>query len=283
MIDDEDQATEEDEIVEDAAEQVEQGIKEKATALGWKSEADWKGDPPAGGFVDAETFMERSHVIRQARDGLRGEIDVLKAELTGLQSQQKVQADWQEKIRADEYERALETVRAEQATAFEADDEAAYKAARQKENEMKPPETAPVPESAPSQGSMAFVAWRGDNPWYDTDSEMRHAADFFADKVKQSQSDLTEAEFYSQVTDRMKQVMPDKFESSPAPNPPRSPEGGNSGGNRRGGSGNGKSWRDVPSEDRRAAENAGFFGDGCLYANDAKGQAQYAESYFREV
>ena len=63
-------------------------IEVKARAMGWKPEAEWKGDPPPRGFVDAETFVEAGEkalpVVSADRNRLQEEVDTLKAETAAL-------------------------------------------------------------------------------------------------------------------------------------------------------------------------------------------------------
>ncbi len=242
----------------------------EARAAGWKPEGEWKGDPPPGGFVDADKYLERSHIVKTANEGLKGDLTALQARYDKLDSRQKAQDDWREKLDKQAHDRAVETVRGEQRAAAEDGDLEAYDKAKAKEADIKPPEKPETPKEEAPGITPAFKAWKAENAWYDDNQEMTEYADWQSNRIAQKNPNMPEAEFYKMVTDKVKAQFPEKSK-------PRSPEGGG----QRPRSTNGKSWRDIPSDERKEIADAGFFDDG-LYENTDKGRAEYAKDYFAQ-
>lgn len=256
-------------------------LETQARELGWKSEEEWVGDPPPGGFMTAERFIERAEERQQTIDAatsaVQSRYDDLQAKYDKLEKRSQMQDDWLAKVRQEEYDRALEAIRAEQSEAIEAGDGEAYEAARKKEDSLQKPEPAPDPEPAP-QGSQAFENWVSENKWYNDDAAMGGYADRIAPQIRADLNikgqQVPEAEFYRMVTDRVKEQFADKFESRPRV--PPSPERG-----QRQRSGNGKGWSDIPSAERKEIEDV-FFGPGRMYEKTAKDRAAYAATYWAQ-
>lgn len=72
--------------------------------------------------------------------------------------------------------------------------------------------TAPVQQPDPK-----YLAWRQKNPWFGEDEEMTSLAFGLHNKLAKSGMPVGSDEYYSTIDKRMRQVFPDKFESSEPP------------------------------------------------------------------
>lgn len=241
--------------------------EDRARELGWKSEDEWKGAPPAGGHVSAEQFLERAHTAKLANDGLRGQISTLEAKLDALHADSQAAMARVATAAQKKYERDLAAIKAEKIAAKAEDDIEAYAAADAKEAALEAPVVEEKPVDAPSP---EFAAWKADNDWYAKDGDLKDYADFISSRT--SSNGLTERQYFDAVAAKVKEHFPDKFR---APRRPPGPEGGGSPG------GKGKGWADVPAEDRRLFEGSPLLGT--VYTNDAKGKAEFAKDFFEET
>lgn len=72
--------------------------------------------------------------------------------------------------------------------------------------------TAPVQQPDPK-----YTAWRQKNPWFGEDEEMTSLAFGLHNKLAKSGMPVGSDEYYSTIDKRMRQIFPDKFESSEPP------------------------------------------------------------------
>jgi hypothetical protein len=88
------------------------------------------------------------------------------------------------------------------------------------ENEVMeaPQQVQSNPEENPE-----FLEWIADNPWYNSDRELRVDADAFGISYRQNNPDASPQEVFDYVSKKIKQANPDKFEAPRSAPQTRSP------------------------------------------------------------
>jgi hypothetical protein len=143
-------------------------IEQKASAEGWVPKDKWEGDPAE--WRDAQSFVDRGQLFKKIEDQNRTIKDFKRA-LAELQTHHA-------KVREVEYQRALDTLKAQKKQALEDGDAdgvvniddkiAAVRDAQKQIQNVPQPSTEPAPQ---------FVEWADRNKWYNTDEDARAYAD----------------------------------------------------------------------------------------------------------
>lgn len=211
------------------------GIEALARKMGWKSEEDWKGDPPEGGLMAPEDYLTHrfSQNDRVARE-LRRENAEFKRALEGFN-------DLQERA----YQRALKDIEARQAKAVEEGDSDAYNATIQQRQALEEDRKAAQPQQTEHPD---FRAWAADNEWYNDDLEKTLYADQIAPVLMRKHGLEAGRALYDKVTEAVKAKFPDqntqrRRQASPVEGGGRKPNGGG-----------GHTWSDLPAEDKAIGE-----------------------------
>lgn len=198
-------------------------IEVKARAMGWKPEAEWKGDPPPRGFVDAETFVEagekalpvvsaEKNRLQQSNRDLEDEVDALKAETAALrQGNERFKVFTEKALSRERKEKQdaigeLETVRAKAIS--ESDGETAVAAEKQIRGIEKEIDAIPDEQEA---RNPEIDAWMADNKWYRDDPETQAVADGLSMALRDERPDLIGTPHLDELTKRVKKAMPHKF------------------------------------------------------------------------
>jgi len=116
------------------------------------------------------------------------------------------------------YERAIADIRKQKAEAVslgdgdkvvELDDQLdALKQAQQEVIQEKK-----QPEQKPTGPNKEYLTWVKSNLWFETDSELRALANIVSQEITLESPSLTDAEYLEEITKRVKESAPDKFEN----------------------------------------------------------------------
>jgi len=194
----------------------------QAREFGWKTEDEWKGDPPPDGFLSPDDYLGTSLV--QAK--------IARKEAADLRAQMKVQQDaaadttsrmermYQDAAerRREAHEREVTSLREAQRQAAETGDMERYDALAKRHAEMKPPEPA---QTAPV--SSEVTDWQARNTWFGIDPYATQYAQAVAGNVAQSGGDA--AKQMAEVDKQMRQRFPEHFPGA-KPKPQRVDGGG---------------------------------------------------------
>lgn len=267
----------------------EQTAADKASALGWVPQENFRGDPEK--WVDADTFLKRGEevmpILKANNKRLQDEIAALRGQLTPIQSAlqeaQAALATFKEYHDADskrQYERALADLKAQKADAIRNGDVDAQVEADEALNDLraKPPVTAATSKTT-QQLDPVLIQWQAENPWYLQDPEKTAYANSMASYIAATKKLTGRA-----LLDAVKSEVDTKF------NPPDTRRGnadkvdgarGSGGG---AGGGSGKGYEDLPAEARLACDRFGaqLVGENRLYKDQKAWRAKYASDYFGE-
>ena len=196
---------------------------EKATAQGWKSEEDWKGDPPKRGFQTAKEFLEidgKVNAILKERNGkLIEDVSGLRETMALLvkdSAENKRKALEKERL-AHEKEKAqiIDKLTQKRREAITDGDVEQADVLDSQIDKVK----AATPPVGPSQ---EYLGWHSDNEWYASPEEVpsnpKHAemsaeADIIAARLWDTGRYNTEKEHLEAVTQHIKRMFPEQFEN----------------------------------------------------------------------
>lgn len=223
----------------------------EAAADGWVPQDQWKGDPNK--WIAAEDFVKRGETILpivQAK--YRKTVEEVADLKRQFAEQQTVFGDFQKfqeqalskanKERQDAIAE-LETLRAKAITDGDGQTFTQTDAKLQALRAEPVPKTREAPKESPE-----VTAWKSENKWYMSDSELTGIADGLADVVARENPGLKGKAFLDKLTERVKIVVPHKFEN------PRRQEQLTSEGNRKG-SQKSKGYDDLPADAKKACDN----------------------------
>jgi len=224
----------------------ERDYEAEARADGWVSQEEWKGD--ANKWIPAEEFVKRGETIlpivqAKLRKKLE-EVDDLKRRFDERENVFKDFQTFQEQALAKakkEREEAIAALEAERKKAITEGDGEAFDKADKKLQDLRA--QPPQPKE-----STEVTAWKAENKWYETDAELTAIADGLADVVKRENPGLKGKAFLDKLTERVRSVVPHKFE-----NPRRSDVITTGGGNKKG-SGKSKGYDDLPADAKAACD-----------------------------
>lgn len=174
-------------------------IEDQAKEMGWRPQDEYDGEPTK--WVDANIFVARAPLfekIEQQNKRLK-ETDKTLQELKAFQS----------KIAETEYKRALDTLKHQRRAALEEGDVVAAEDIRDQMDELK---QKPPVETKINAVPKEFTDWVEDNPWYESDEDMRDFADSRGNKLGKN-GDLSPAQVLKRVAEDTKKAFPDKFKA----------------------------------------------------------------------
>lgn len=199
-------------------------VEARAREMGWKSKEEWEArDGEGPDWTDAPTFIERQDKRRAvANEEFKAENESLRkrmatAEAENVEIKQTIEdfKGWQTKAEERLYKKALKDLQAEQRTAVESGDTAAFDTASKEIGELvddakKPAEQKQVnPDDIP-----AYKDWHAKNGWYLDDVEATAYADSISSAVgRKGRFNTTEPAYYDAITEEVKKKFPDKFEN----------------------------------------------------------------------
>ena len=231
-------------------EQMDDGqIEEAARAQGWKPEEEWKGEPPSRGFVSAKEFLEVGSkslplATKQLHE-LESELESVKGELQKVKQTSARYVDMTNKKMAKDREHIQSLISEQQkarAKAISDADGEAVVAAEAKIAEYR------QEEAALTQPDPSIQEWASDNDWYEKDPVLKDLADGMSNRLRNERPDLEGRAHLDELSRRVKEAMPDKFEN------PKRKQAPPVGGAQRSAPSGGKTFEDLPA-DAKAAFN----------------------------
>jgi hypothetical protein len=188
-------------------------IEQRAADQGWRPKDEWEGDPEE--WRSAKEFLDRGEFFKKIEDQNRT-----------IKELRKTQADFAkhyERMRKTEYERALETLKAQKKAALQEQDVDAVVEIDDRIEQVREAarniEVPQVPDVQPELNPL-FVAWKERNGWYETNQAMRAYADRLGTQLTGSP-----AEILAEVEKQVKKEFAHKFEN-PRRNSDSQVEGG---------------------------------------------------------
>lgn len=192
-------------------------IEKEAFKIGWLPEDQFKGNPK--NWTSAEEYIRRGESLMPF---LKSEVKKLREEqkntIADMKLALKIQKDELEQVKKEGYAQAeadykakKEQLDAKEQSAFENQDEEAFKEVKKEREELKPP----VEQVEKQQDPPEFVEWNKKNTWYGTDKEMTAEANLQGAVVQNLNPDnpVPLEEMYNEVEKRMRKLYPDKFEN----------------------------------------------------------------------
>jgi hypothetical protein len=186
----------------------------------------WNKDHQGPEKVDAATYILKS---REIQDTMRDYNKDLKNQVGSLQGSIKALQEHNEKVYKAEVKKLeadLTRLRKEKREAVELADVEKVDELDAQIDDIQKDLNAPKPEDKNTAVvNPIYDAWIDDNKWYETDVEMAAYADTVAEQYKGAPAERV----YKLVTQKVKEVFPDKFESPnnniPKPADPPKPIG----------------------------------------------------------
>ena len=187
-----------------------------AMEQGWKPKDQYEGDESK--WVPAEEFLRRGELFSK--------IDSVNRELKDTRKALKALQEHHIKVKAAEYQHALQTLRDEKRKALEDGDADALieideKIADEKARQNQEKQVAQQVASAPDP---RFVQWVNENGWYTQDVELRGFADEAGVAYSRTHPDVDPVDVLKYVKERIKKAFPEKF-SNPNRDKPNTVEG----------------------------------------------------------
>lgn len=232
-------------------------IEEKAKAMGWVPEEEFKGDPER--WVDAETFVERGEnvlpILRERLDKSYDKISNLESEIQEVKKAATNIAEYNTKVEKvaherakKEYEKELNAIKSKMKKAVKDGDEETFSDLEAELDSLeKPEEPAPAPEKAQELPEW-FDEWKNDNRWFDTDPEMQATAVAYDNNPKW-ESELSGKARADAVAKKIKELYPQKFTNPNRDTPPTVDAGGDKDDSASKGK---KTFNDLPADAKAA-------------------------------
>lgn len=190
-------------------------IELQASEKGWVPEKEWDGDPeewrPAKEFLDRGELMDR--ISNQTK-----QINQYDSKIQALEANLKQLAEHNKKVAKLEYDKAMEELKKQKASALDLGDHTAVVEIDDKMSDLKETkketETLETQEPVQATGPHPEVtAWMADNTWYNTDVALQGAADAIARQYLATNpaAEGTPAVVLNHVKEQIVKEFPDKF------------------------------------------------------------------------
>lgn len=198
-------------------------IEAEAREMGWKPEAEWKGDPPPRGFVGAEEFLAtgknklpvvsaENKRLREEKGSLTERLEKLEADNTALkQGSQRFKkfADAAIDRERSEKEQVIGELHERRKKAIDdSDGEVAIET--EKEIKVLEKELDALPEDSVDP---EIDSWVAENPWYRDDPELNAIADGLSIALRREQPDLNGKSHLDELANRVRKAVPHKFKN----------------------------------------------------------------------
>lgn len=197
--------------------------EQEAISTGWVPEDQFKGDPekwkPAKDWVErGETFIpfiqKENRGLKEKLESTESRLNATTEEIKALRTTMEKMASVNEKVSKREYERALKTIRKQQAQAIADSDPDAWEALEEQKDKLEKPEEIKI-ESKPDQNKAdpnVYTEWSEANKWYMSDNDMTMFANAYGRSI--SQNDVGGYKgWLNAVEKKVRETFPHKFQN----------------------------------------------------------------------
>jgi len=270
-------------------------IEARALEMGWAPKEEFRGDPEK--WIDAETYVRRGEelmpILKANNKRLSEELSQVKSELKKTNemltaSSESIEAlkEFNSELVRKEAKKQLETMKDALKEArqegdvdkeVEISEQIREHSAALKEAEKKPVEKkVEAPAQDPTQ-NPEWQAWVAENQWFGKDKRRTALALGVAEEIKEAEK-LTGRALLDRVSEEVEKTF-----GGGAPKIDKVEGGG--GGRRAAGSGNGKSFADLPQEAKEICERQSnrLVGEGRAFKNMQEWRQHYTKQYFGEA
>ena len=199
--------------------------EERARNMGWVPKEEFRGDESR--WVDADTFLDRGDnmmpILKERYNSLETRFEEQSKTLTELNSTIKSLVKMNKTASARAHKKAVEELKSKQRQAIETQDVDAYDRIDSQINNLQ--EELNVEVNAEPSGNDGinedFPEWHKGNLWYNQDHDMTAYANGIGPEIAKEHPGLDGKAFYEKVTQKVKEVFPEKFENPKrkTPNP----------------------------------------------------------------
>ncbi len=284
---------------------------EEAKSIGWKSPADWKGEPPKNGFKKAKEYLEAGRtvipIMQSQNKELKAELATARRELAETKRETAAKFDNLERMSKAALDRQrkqlLESFEAVEDAAAEVGDKEALRKARtdkakaldkfdEEVAEAKPDKKADKPAGMPKE----VDDWVKDNAWFEEDDDMKAVAIRKHGELLQKYPNWSLERNLSEVRGYVEKRFPNEFkkdepkDDEEADDKPEKRKGSpvEGGGSRIGGAAGRSPWSRLPAEAQKQADK--FIKDDGLFLQKGetidkdlqKARERYAKEYLGE-
>ena len=200
--------TEEAEEIGGADEVIDVPVEDRARDMGWRPKEEFKGDESR--WVDAETFVKKGEEILPI---LKANAKKTEAELAALKKDVAEFRKFHSETEKRAYARALRDLEERQAEAVEANDLKSVRAITREITDLSKnvqTDDGGNPYKTPDH-AKTLNQWKGENPWFQSDTVMTAAADAIASELEAS--GVTGADQLAEVAKRIRAEFPHKFQN----------------------------------------------------------------------
>jgi hypothetical protein len=236
---------------------VNEAAETEAKQFGWVPQEEFKGNPEE--WKDAETFLKRGKEIngflRKDLEKIQRTLSAKDAELAEIRQTMEEFRKYHNETEARAYARALNELKQEKITAIEQGDGVRVVEIDEEMNTLKEAQqsvkvVAKEEKKTEADYNAEYVAWAKNNLWFNTDPELQQLALLVGQEINATEPNLKGTDFYNEVTKRVKETAPDKFQ-----NPARSNSAvGSSSDGRSPGTKKKKGYSDLPPEAKAACD-----------------------------
>lgn len=227
----------------------------EARTFGWVPQDEYKGNPDD--WKDADTFLRRGKEIngflRKDMDKLKGALSAKDAELAEIRETIESFRKYHNETEARAYKQALADLKQQKIEAIQQGDGERVVEIEDRMaliNEAREEPAKPVKAKTEENYNAEYVAWAKNNLWFSTDNELQALALLIGQEINAQDPSKKGKAFYDEVTARVKEQAPEKFE-----NPQRNnPAVGSSSAGRSPGGKTKKSYNDLPAEAKAACD-----------------------------
>lgn len=222
------------------SQQDERDYEAEARKMGWRPKDEWNGDP--NHWRDAKSFVELGEtspaILRQRVEKLDKTLEQERAEMRRYREETKRHLDGMRRAQDYALKRQRETfmqqIEAVKQQAAQDGDPDLYQHARRQEEQARKaweqedkqlqeayPQAQPEQQDAAKQMPPEVSDWMGRNPWFNSDPAMTQTAIGIDQDLASRMPGLTESERLERVSQRVREIFPDRFGEQPAQQPPQ--------------------------------------------------------------
>src|SRR5579872_4293353 len=230
-----------------------------ARRLGWRPKTEYNGPPEK--YVDADEFMRRTDesvpLLRQNYRALHERFSQVERKLADTTQVLQEFREFSSRAEQRAYERAKRELEEKQRAAVAHADTEGFEKAAAEIAELERSKPKPAPEPAPEPRRQApeldprITGWIGENPWYNTDGELRAFASAYDQYLMSAKPGMDIGERLSAVKAKTMAEFPDKFGNSRREAPTSVAAPAAAAAPRRK---NGRTYDDLPPEAKKACD-----------------------------